>query len=221
MAFNYTRRKIKKLKKRITECFYNIRRKLVKRLVKRRDFSIISNNCWAGRVYQYLDMPYLSPTAGLYFFAPEYLRFVSDLRYYLGCRLEFIKPEQSRYYELLKERNQLAVPVALLDDVEIVFLHYKTPEEAAEKWYRRAARVNYDNLILKLSRMNLCTEKEMAEFDALPYEHKILINNRRKKKYKSEYYYKKEDSDGDLNSDTDPFPGNISLVKMLNRRGVK
>lgn len=221
MAFAYTERKIKKLKKRTAEFFYNLRRKIVKRFVKRRDFSIISNNCWAGRVYQYLDMPYLSPTAGLYFFAPDYIRFVSNLKHYLGCKLEFINPEDSKYYELLKERNQLSVPVALLDDVEIIFLHYKTPEEAAEKWYRRAARVNYDNLYVKLSRMNLCTEKEMAEFDALPFENKILINNKKKKKYKSEYYYKKEDSDGDLNSDTDPFPGNIPLVRIFNGRGVR
>lgn len=218
MAFAYTERKIKKLKKRTAEFFYNLRRKIVKRFVKRRDFSIISNNCWAGRVYQYLDMPYLSPTAGLYFFAPDYIRFVSNLKHYLGCKLEFINPEDSKYYELLKERNQLSVPVALLDDVEIIFLHYKTPEEAAEKWYRRAARVNYDNLYVKLSRMNLCTEKEMAEFDALPFENKILLNNRRKKRYRCEIRFSVEDEDGYMKSDTNPFPGNINLIKLLNRK---
>lgn len=218
MAFAYTERKIKKLKKRTAEFFYNLRRKIVKRFVKRRDFSIISNNCWAGRVYQYLDMPYLSPTAGLYFFAPDYIRFVSNLKHYLGCKLEFINPEDSKYYELLKERNQLSVPVALLDDVEIIFLHYKTPEEAAEKWYRRAARVNYDNLYVKLSRMNLCTEKEMAEFAELPFENKILLNNRRKKRYRCEIRFSVEDEDGYMKSDTNPFPGNINLIKLLNRK---
>lgn len=218
MAFAYTERKIKKLKKRTAEFFYNLRRKIVKRFVKRRDFSIISNNCWAGRVYQYLDMPYLSPTAGLYFFAPDYIRFVSNLKHYLGCKLEFINLEDSKYYELLKERNQLSVPVALLDDVEIIFLHYKTPEEAAEKWYRRAARVNYDNIIIKLSRMNLCTEKEMAEFAELPFENKILLNNRRKKRYRCEIRFSVEDEDGYMKSDTNPFPGNINLIKLLNRK---
>lgn len=216
MAFAYTKRKIKKFKKRIPEFFYNFRRKIVKRFVKRRDFSIISNNCWAGRVYQYLDMPYLSPTAGLYFFTPDYIRFVSNLKHYLGCKLEFIKPEDSKYYELLKERNQLSVPVALLDDVEIIFLHYKTPEEAAEKWYRRALRVNYDNIIIKLSRMNLCTEKEMAEFANLPFENKILLNNRRKKRYKCEHRFKVENESGFMKSDTHPFPGSISLITLLN-----
>ncbi|MCI5537988.1 MAG: DUF1919 domain-containing protein, partial [Oscillospiraceae bacterium] len=120
--------------------------------------------------------------------------------------------------ELLKERNQLSVPVALLDDVEIIFLHYKTPEEAAEKWYRRAARVNYDNIIIKLSRMNLCTEKEMAEFAELPFENKILLNNRRKKRYRCEIRFSVEDEDGYMKSDTNPFPGNINLIKLLNRK---
>lgn len=221
MAFAYTKRKIKKLKKRIAKFFYNLRRKIVKRFVKRRDFSVISNNCWAGRVYQYLDMPYLSPTAGLYFFAPDYIRFVSNLKHYLGCKLEFIKPEDSKYYELLKERNQLSVPVALLDDVEIIFLHYKTPEEAAEKWYRRASRVNYDNIIIKLSRMNLCTEKEMAEFAELQFDNKILINNRKDKKYDCEIYAPLESDEYGIINDTQPFPGKVNIIKILNKKPVR
>lgn len=221
MAFAYTKRKIKKLIKRIEEFFYNLRRKIVKRFVKRRDFSIISNNCWAGRVYQYLDMPYLSPTAGLYFFAPDYIRFVSNLKHYLGCKLEFINPEDSKYYELLKERNQLSVPVALLDDVEIIFLHYKTPEEAAEKWYRRASRVNYDNIIIKLSRMNLCTEKEMAEFAELPFDNKIFINNRKDKKYDCEIYAPLPSDEYGIINDTQPFPGKVNIIKILNKKPVR
>lgn len=221
MAFAYTKRKIKKLKKRIAKFFYNLRRKIVKRFVKRRDFSVISNNCWAGRVYQYLDMPYLSPTAGLYFFAPDYIRFVSNLKHYLGCKLEFIKPEDSKYYELLKERNQLSVPVALLDDVEIIFLHYKTSEEAAEKWYRRASRVNYDNIIIKLSRMNLCTEKEMAEFAELQFDNKILINNRKDKKYDCEIYAPLESDEYGIINDTQPFPGKVNIIKILNKKPVR
>ncbi len=221
MAFAYTKRKIKKLKKRIAKFFYNLRRKIVKRFVKRRDFSVISNNCWAGRVYQYLDMPYLSPTAGLYFFAPDYIRFVSNLKHYLGCKLEFIKPEDSKYYELLKERNQLSVPVALLDDVEIIFLHYKTPKEAAEKWYRRASRVNYDNIIIKLSRMNLCTEKEMAEFAELQFDNKILINNRKDKKYDCEIYAPLPSDEYGIINDTQPFPGKVNIIKILNKKPVR
>jgi len=216
LALAYTKRKLKKIKKRLAEFFVNIRRKAVKRLIKKRDFSVISNNCWAGRVYQYLDMPYLSPTAGLYFFTPDYIKFVSDLRHYLSCELEFIDPCDSRYYKYLAERNQLNVPIAKLDDIEIVFLHYKTPQEAAEKWYRRAKRVNYDNIILKLSRMNLCTEKEMAEFAALDFKNKILINDRRDVKYDCEIYADLASDEYGIVNDTQPFPGKVNIIKILN-----
>lgn len=96
-------------------------------------FSIISNNCWAGFVYQYYNLPYQTPTIGLYFSADDYVRFVSDLRHYCNCNLSFFKAEDSRYHEVLKERVQGNIPIGLLDDVEIMFLHYSTPEEAKEK----------------------------------------------------------------------------------------
>ena len=36
---------------------------------------------------------------------------------------------------------------AMLDDIEIYFMHYKTEALAAEKWYRRCERINWDNII--------------------------------------------------------------------------
>lgn len=215
----YTKRKLNKLLKKCKEkafsfC-YEVKRFFVKRSIKNRGFTIISNNCWAGRVYQYLDMPYLSPTAGLYFFAPDYIKFVSDLKRYLDTPLRFIKPEESKYFEVLKSRNQLDKPIGILDDVEIVFLHYKSQEEALEKWNRRKDRVNFDKIILKFSRMDLCTDKEMQEFDNLPYQNKVLINNQLPLKYKCEVYWKGAGDEQSVHRDTEPFPGNIDLRKIL------
>lgn len=221
MTGNFVKRKAKKLLAmllcKIRNMPYNIRRFFVKRSIKSRDFTVISNNCWAGRLYQYLDMPYLSPTAGLYFFAPDYIKFVSDLRRYLNTPLRFIKAEESKYYEEIKKRNQTDKPIGILDDVEIVFLHYKTKEEAEEKWNRRKERVNYDNIILKFSRMNLCTEEEMRKFSGLPFENKFIISNRLPAEYDCEVY--REDGDGseEMITDTEPFPGKINLKKLINK----
>ncbi len=195
---------------------YEIKRYFLKLLLKNKRFSVISNNCWAGRLYQYLDMPYLSPTAGLYFFAPDYIKFVSDLRRYLDLPLEFINAEESKYYEELKKRNQTNKPIGIIDDVEIVFLHYKTKEEAKEKWERRKARVNFDHIILKFSRMDLCTEKELEMFDSLPFKNKFVLNNRLPLKYKSEVYWQEEWNENGIRRDTVPFPGNLKLKKLLN-----
>ncbi|MBO5396691.1 MAG: DUF1919 domain-containing protein [Clostridia bacterium] len=218
MKGNYTKRKLKKIREKIEKFFYETRRFFVKLLVRKKDFSIISNNCWAGRVYQYLDMPYLSPTAGLYFFAPDYIKFVSDLKKYLDAPLEFIAPEESRYFEELKKRNQLDKPIGKILDVEIVFLHYSTKEEASEKWNRRKQRVNFDHIILKFSRMDLCTEKETEEFAALPFSNKFMLNNRKPLKHKCEVFWNEEWNPDGILRDTRPFPGNISLVRLLNKK---
>ena len=139
------------------------------------DFSIISNNCWAGNVYRWYNLPYLTPTAGLYFFADDYIRFLSNLKYYTSIIPEKITPEESKYVKLLKERRQTNVPIGRLDDVEIVFLHYPTFDEAKEKWMRRTARINWDNLIVKNSEMNGCTNKNIIEFDNLPFDRKFIF----------------------------------------------
>lgn len=222
----YTKRKLnkfwKKCKEKVFSLCYEVKRFFVKRSIKSRDFTIISNNCWAGRVYQYLDMPYLSPTAGLYFFAPDYIKFVSDLKHYLDTPLKFIKAEESKYFEELKTRNQLGKPIGILDDVEIVFLHYKSKEEALEKWNRRKERVNFDNIILKFSWMNLCEEEHLEKFDDLPFENKILlVDASRKSIYKSGVYYKGEANIQGMKTDTQPFPCNVKLHKLLKKTAEK
>lgn len=221
MRGKFLKRKLNKFRKvlfeKLSACYYETRRFFVKRSIKNKNFSVISNNCWAGRLYQYLDMPYLSPTAGLYFFAPDYIKFVSDLRKYLNTPLRFINPEESKYFEELKKRKQTDKPIGILDDVEIVFLHYKTKEEAEEKWNRRKERVNYDNIILKFSRMNLCTDKEIGEFCSLPFENKFVFNTNKQSKTSSEIYWKGKITNNEVFNDTIPFPGPVKLKRILNK----
>lgn len=217
MTGSFLKRKLNKFRNRLCECPYEIKRFFVKLFIRKKDFSVISNNCWAGRLYQYLDMPYLSPTAGLYFFAPDYIKFVSDLRRYLETPLEFIDAEDSKYYDELKKRNQTDKPIGVIDDVEIVFLHYKTEEEAKEKWDRRKLRVNYDRIVLKFSRMNLCSDAEIEQFCNLPINNKFVFNTRKDIKYPCEIFWKGKTENGDVFLDTKPFPGPIKLVKLMNR----
>lgn len=221
MKGKFLKRKLNKLKKVILNFFYEIRRFFIRKSIKNKNFSIISNNCWAGRVYQYLDMPYLSPTAGLYFFAPDYIKFISDLRRYVDIPLRFIEPQESKYFEEIKKRKQTEKPIGILDDIEIVFLHYNSKKEALEKWNRRKERINFDNIIIKFSRMDLCTEKELAEFDSLPFENKFVLNNRLPLKYSTEVYWKEKWNEEGISKDTIPFPGNLNLRKLLNKRPVK
>lgn len=63
----------------------------------------------------------------------------------------------------------------MLDDIEIYFLHYPTPEEAAEKWYRRSQRINWDNILFKISHRLSSTEDDIKQFAELPHPNKIIF----------------------------------------------
>lgn len=143
--------------------------------LKKTNFTIISNNCWGGVVYEHFGLKKQSPTIGSYFFAEEYIRFVSNLDYYLKCDLQFIKVEASKYSDLIKLKKQENVPIGILGDIEIMFLHYHSCDEAKEKWDRRIKRVNRDNLIIKFSEQNLCKYDHLRHFDNLPYKKKIMF----------------------------------------------
>ncbi len=144
-------------------------------MLARTNFSIISNNCWAGSVYRYYGLPYLSPTAGLYFFADDYVKFAGNLRHYLSAQLESISLEESRHKDQLILKKQMSIPLGKLDDIEIVFLHYPTFKEAKDKWGRRVNRINWNNLFIKFSEMNGCAERDLLAFDEIPHQNKICF----------------------------------------------
>lgn len=145
------------------------------------DFTILSNNCWGGFVYQKFGLEFTSPTIGLFMMERDYLKFVSDLKAYLSESLRFIPPEQSLYYEKLTKSGAepISYPVARLRDIEVFFMHYKSQEEALEKWNRRRERINFDNLIVKLSQRSDCDDQTVKEFCALPYKKKICFTEKK------------------------------------------
>ena len=188
-----------------------------------KDFTIISNNCWAGKVYQRYGLPYSSPTVGLFFWAEDYIKFVSNLPYYMSLELSMIPPTESKHHDMLVTRNQLPCPIGKLDDVEIVFLHYKTEKDAIEKWERRKQRINWNNLYIKFSVMNCCTENHLELFKNLEYEAKVaLVNKKDYVKDESRFIFVPgrefcEDIDNDTNKYSDYFDINY----FLNNKQIK
>lgn len=141
--------------------------------------SIIASNCFAGRIYQDLDIKYFSPTLGLYFMYPDYIEFLSNLEHYLKAPIVFV--EESKYplgNQRLKEAKH-PYPVGLLDGkVEIHFLHYYTREEAESKWRKRCDRVDLKNLIVIGSDQNLCSVDDIKSFNNLPFENKFMFSSK-------------------------------------------
>jgi len=144
--------------------------------LKNTNFTIISNNCWGGTVYRDYGLEYYSPTVGMYFFAEEYIKFLRNIRSYMTMEPHFIDFTKSKYYNYMLENNhETNILIALIGDVEIVFLHYKSKEEAFNKWERRKKRINWDNMIVKFNDQNLCTEELINEFDKMNFKNKICF----------------------------------------------
>ncbi len=146
-------------------------------LLRNRNFSIISNNCWGGIVYQKYGLPYTSPTVGLFIFEDDYIKFLGDLRHYLSLDPIFIPLIESRHVHRMSRLNLEGAkfPVARLGDIEIFFQHYHSEREAFQKWKRRTARINFDNLIVKFSERQFCTHELIQKFAGLPYKNKVCF----------------------------------------------
>ena len=59
--------------------------------------------------------------------------------------------------------------------MEIEFLHYKSEDEAREKWTRRCKRINWDDLLVVGSEVDECTKEDVENFVSLPYERKYFF----------------------------------------------
>lgn len=154
--------------------------------LKNTNFTIISNNCWGGTVYEAYNLPKESPTVGMFFMAKDYIEFLSDLKGYVNGELTFIKPEESRWRDAPQvsgDKRFGSYPVGVLSNgkssVEIFFLHYHSEQEAKEKWERRIKRINWDRLLVKFNDQNGCTETEVGKFMKLPFRNKLFFTSKR------------------------------------------
>lgn len=121
--------------KLILHLYRCISRRIFRRRLQNRNFSIITDTCIGGVIYHELGLPFLSPTINLWMENVDFYKFAHNLKHYMSADLRFVpSPDPT--------------PVAYCDDILIHFNHYKTEAEAASKWYERRKRINWDNLFL-------------------------------------------------------------------------
>lgn len=153
----------------LNQYIYPYTRKRDRKRLKNKDFTIISDNCWGGRVYQELGLPYLTPFIGLFVFSSDYIKLLQNLEYYMTRELSFTK--DSKY-------GKFTYPVGIIDDIEIHFLHYLNENEALEKWNRRRERINWNNIFIKMNDSDLCTPDLINDFNSLNFRHKIFFSSK-------------------------------------------
>ena len=137
-----------------------------KKQLKYTDFTIISNNCWGGMIYESYNLPKESPTVGMFFMAKDYIEFLSDLRGYINGKLTFIKPEESRWKDMPQisgDKRFGSYPVGVLS--------------------------NGKNSIEIFNDQNGCTETEVNKFMKLPYKNKLFFTCKQWKNIQGGYTF--------------------------------
>ncbi|HEX9025909.1 MAG TPA: DUF1919 domain-containing protein [Clostridium sp.] len=185
-----------------------------------KNFSIICNNCLGGFIYQYYNIEYRTPTLGLFFLARDYVKFLSDIKFYLTKQLEFINPIESIYYENFKNlAGFMEFPIAKLYDIEIFFMHYKNKEEVIEKWTRRINKINWNNLIIIFAENETCNLEIIKQFDDLQFQNKICFTKDDHKEIKSSCYIE-EMNDPTRTWDVETIMKHFDLTEFINNASI-
>ena len=154
--------------------YKEIKRKRLKNL----NPTIISSNCNGGIIYHDLKLPFNSPTINLSMDTDDFIKLVSNLKYYLEQEIVQIEDENYDF------------PCGMLEDIKIRFNHYKTFEEAVDKWNERKKRINWDNIYIMGIDGDNATYDSLKKFDQLPYENKVIFTHKSYPEIKSSYYIK-------------------------------
>ena len=186
--------------KRIEWKLYKQRKK--SRLINR-EVSIISSTCNGGIISHDLGLRFNTPTINAGIYIPDMVRFIKNIDYYLKKDIKKIAEKNHYYY-------------GRIDDIAVRFTHYKSFDEAIEKWNIRRQRVKIDNLFLiatdrdgytaeamrfydksmktrvkkNAGEIDTCTYEEIKMFDGLPVEHKVIFTHKLYPEFKSAYCIK-------------------------------
>ncbi len=192
---------------------YNAKRR---RRLKNYDFSIISTNCCATIMYHDLGLRFASPTINLTIGIDDFLKLASSLEWYMDQKLIWGGVQED-------------YPVGMLGDVKVNFIHYKTFEEAAQKWEERKKRINWNNLFITATDRGGCTYETIRRFEQLPYKNKVIFTHVRYPEFSSAYYIKGFEEEKELGIITDfknqflkrRYMDDFDYVSFLNKGGWK
>ena len=172
---------------------------------------------------------YRTPTIGLWIPSKDYIKFLTDLDHYLKCEVEQISYLDCHAKELLLERKKSGkykkdleeLVIGRIDDVDIIFFHYNSFQDAVNKWNRRKKRLNFENLLVKFNDQNGFRMKDYTDFVKLPYKNKLFFTSIMDLKDETNVVYYADttplNEGGGVLDDTDLKKLPFRLKKMLNQ----
>ena len=143
------------------------------------DLSIISSDCTGGLLCHELGIRFNSPTINMFMMAEDYLSFCRNIEYWINQ--PWIEVETEYEY-----------PVVMLGEkgIKLYLVHYKSVDEAKQKWDIRKTRINYNNIYYVMNDRNGCTEEMIRQFDKLTCKNKIFFSHKHHENIKSEFVIK-------------------------------
>lgn len=149
---------------------------LKRKRLKNKTPTIISSNCNGEFMYYDMQLQFRSPTINLCFEMNDYIKFLENMKWYLEQPIVEVK------------NKTFDCPVGQLADIQIQFTHYKTFNEAINKWNERKRRIDWNNLFVIAIDGDGCTYESLKKFDKLPYENKVIFTHIPYPEIKSSYY---------------------------------
>lgn len=149
----------------VQKVYKKLHRFYIRRRLKNHNFTILAPTCIAGVIYHELGEKFISPTINLWMYDKDFLKFVHNLKEYLAYDLRFVQGIDK-------------TPTAYCGDILIHFNHYKSDEEAREKWEERKHRVNFDNLFIIMADQpdgGVITHEDMLSLKDIDCKGKIVL----------------------------------------------
>lgn len=136
--------------------------------VKRRgeslpEFTLYSSDCISGLIYHALGRKFLSPTINMSIPDAEFLKLMADPSYYFQQPLQFDSSDPYPVGHIGEEERR----------VNIRFEHYKTTEDAENKWNERKNRV-CPNVFIIMADQDL-SDEQIAVFRSLKATRKVMF----------------------------------------------
>ncbi len=156
---------------KLKTCYKKVLIWLRRRKLKNFGFTVISNNCCGGIIYNSLGERFLSPTINLFIRVDDYFCFLENLQECLSAEIEQVFESGTKWPigQMVLQNNR---------KIRIHFVHYKDFEDARNKWYERRRRVNLDNLFVFMEAGVETTDEIVERFEGLPYKNKVIITNK-------------------------------------------
>ncbi len=173
-------------------CFCNFWHKCIRKLcviwkyffylqLRRKNITIISNNCIAGYIYNNFGLKFLSPTINVQIKPDDFIKFCENLDSYISEEIIEVKNPDDLDFKALGGGN-IDFPVGKIKDITIYFQHYESFKCGVDKWNERKKRINHSQLFFILcdtycNGKTVCDKKIVNDFLSIPYKNKLFVTD--------------------------------------------